>query len=83
MSFKKLATLDSQPFHDLARLLSLPVRSGISLVLNLTTQAGVFEGLFESVFSNLEREYSMGEVFVSGFFVDRLRAVFAVVYILS
>ena len=35
-------------------------------------KAGVFESLFDCMFSDFERERSMGEVFVSGFFVDRL-----------
>jgi len=68
MSFKKLAALHSQPFHDLVPLLSLPVRARISLVLNLTTQAGVFESLFHRMFGDFERQCSMREVFVSGFF---------------
>ena len=54
-------------------LLSLPVCSRISLVLNLATQAGVFESLFHGMFGDFERECSMREVFVSGFFVDRLK----------
>ena len=51
---------------------------GIWLVLNLTTQAGVFEGLFHRMFSDFERQYSMREVFVSGFFMDSPAAVFEV-----
>ena len=79
MSFKKIAALDSQPFHDLVPLLSLPVCFWILLVLNLTAQAGVFERLFHRVFSDFKRKYSMGEVFVTGFSYKCRVAVFAFV----
>ena len=83
MSFKKLAALDSQPFHDLVPLLSLTVCFGIWLVLNLSAETGVFERLFHRVFSDLKRKYPMGEVFVSGFLINARVAAFAVVLIPS
>jgi hypothetical protein len=72
MRFKKFTALDAQPFHDLMPLLSLPVCFWISLVLNLATQAGVFESLFDCMFSDFERQCAVREVFVTGFLMESL-----------
>ena len=72
MSLKKFAALNAQSFDDLMPLLSLPVCIRVRLVSNLSAQACVFESFLHSVFSNFQREYTMGEVFVSGFFMESL-----------
>lgn len=70
MSFKKFAALSSQALYDLLPLLRLAVCFGMGLTLNLSTQAGVFECLFDCVLSDLECEHTLPKVFVAGFFMD-------------
>ena len=72
MSLKKLAPLNAQNLDDLMPLLSLPVCRRVRLVANLSAQACVFESFLHSVLSNFQREYTMGEVFVTGFFMESL-----------
>lgn len=60
----------SPALYDLLPLLRLAVCFGMGLTLNLSTQAGVFECLFDCVLSDLECEHTLLKVFVAGFFMD-------------
>src|SRR5919106_2541655 len=71
MSFKKFAAFGSQTLNDLLPLFCLTVCFGVWLVANLSAKTRVFEGLFHSVFSDLEGEHSMSQVFVTGLVMDR------------
>lgn len=55
MSLKKLVSLIFYSLDDLVPLLSLSMCFDIWLALNLTPQAGMFEGFFNRVFDDFER----------------------------
>ena len=42
-------------------------------MLYLAAETGVFEGLFHGMLSDFERQHSVCEIFVTGFFMDRLQ----------
>ena len=41
-------------------------------MFNLSAQVCMFQSFFHRVFSNFQRQYTMREVFLSGFFMDTL-----------
>ncbi len=70
MSFEKLVCLIFYTPDDLVPLLCPPMRLEISFVLNLAADSGMFQPFFDCMFSDLKREYSVREIFVSSFLMD-------------
>src|ERR1041385_3520562 len=72
MSSKKFTAMLCDSLNRVQPLLCLKVSFSIRSVLDFATEPRVLERLFQRVLSNFERKDSMCQIFVSGFFMNRL-----------